>query len=967
MMELSPKERAALNILKESSSYENYFFSKVSDIKWFSYLEENGYFLASKAPRPLSADQEGYFTIPEWNVLPYLERVSEQVNVPGNEQYIDELLSIISNVSNHKDSEGNPIDNYRTWYYFTKILLNIPTERIPKEEIVGLIPYWLKSKFNTMLQGSHIASKLLPKFLESENEEDWKKAEKIVDAVTEIKWMPKEKREEATTVVDTYRLVEAFKKHGLEVGEKCSPNLIHVIANRIKEIIEKKESRKESDKGVVRDFSYIWFSSLYSSPLDMHISSADQVLVFILKEIQSGKSLSNPAETREVLDKFLGEEYAFHIFRRLVLFIVGKQWEDYKDFFFRILDSEPNIFDSSYYSPELSQLLKSNSDKFTRDEKAAIKEKILAGPERSLEEKDEEECKAAWKQKWLYILKDDEYFRPHYEEQKKISGYEKEKFVYDSAIKVSSKSDKSPLTSDEILELTNEELAERLKEFKSKDRWEGPNIDGLAGALKDAVASTPEKFTADLTPFEGLGYIYVYKILDGIVNAWNEKKNIDWHNIFQFVNSYIHEDAFWNDEIVVEKGEWLGGATHEWVVSMIAELVQAGSKDDAWAFPEKYIGDAQEIVFKLLDKSEVEEELPSGDYVTHTLNTPVGKSITALIYLALKIARDSSKKGDAQEPGWSPEYRDRYNSLLDKRHIDAYNCLGRYLPNFHYLDKNWVKTKIDDLEKEKGGSHWEAFMAGYFSQGKVYDELYIWMKPHYIYGMEHSFKDQHDNERLVQHICIGYLRGNEEIEKEGSLFKAILDDWKQEWRKNEKEKNLRYWEQINEIIEFFSMQRNHLAEDTKQNREMKGRMIEFWRWLYDQYEGDKSLIEFDKNILSNVSKLTTYLPQIDDENKEWLMLSAQHVPTAYNSPFFIEYLDELKDKGKKEETAKHIGDIFLKMLENCTPDFDKEHIRSVVEFLYKSKSEETASNICNIYGERGNDMLRDLWEKFSKK
>lgn len=80
----------------------------------------------------------------------------------------------------------------------------------------------------------------------------------------------------------------------------------------------------------------------------------------------------------------------------------------------------------------------------------------------------------------------------------------------------------------------------------------------------------------------------------------------------------------------------------------------------------------------------------------------------------------------------------------------------------------------------------------------------------------------------------------------------------------------------------------------------------------------------------------------------------------------FEYLDELKDKGDKIESGKCIGEIFLKMLDAFTPDYDQAHIRSIVEYLYEVRDKETidsANKICNIYGSRGLEFLRDIYER----
>ena len=153
-----------------------------------------------------------------------------------------------------------------------------------------------------------------------------------------------------------------------------------------------------------------------------------------------------------------------------------------------------------------------------------------------------------------------------------------------------------------------------------------------------------------------------------------------------------------------------------------------------------------------------------------------------------------------------------------------------------------------------------------------------------------------------------------------SLFEKIIGDWKPE--------------QIMEVTGFFWMQREYLTESSEENEKIRRKIIQFWRHLYGKYKGrdESSLTKEDKKILSSVSRLAVFLPKIDAESFEWLMLSATHVNEDFNSSFFIKYLDALKEKGDRSETAKFIGEIYLKMLEKGNPDYDKKHIRSIMEF-----------------------------------
>ena len=258
--------------------------------------------------------------------------------------------------------------------------------------------------------------------------------------------------------------------------------------------------------------------------------------------------------------------------------------------------------------------------------------------------------------------------------------------------------------------------------------------------MKEAVKADPNKFADNLEPFEDVGFIYVYKILDGLKEAYKEKKSFNWGKVFDFIDRYIKKDQFWKDEYIVEKDEWLGGADHEWVTGIIAELIEEGTRDDSWAFSEDHFDKAKEIIFYLLREPKEDKDIT--DYVTYTLNTPCGKLITALVYLALRIARLNGKKGIKKEPKWDEQYKNKYDEMLEKEVIEAYTNFGRYLPNLSYLDKNWATDKVYDLVSESGSKYWEAFMDGYLSIGTVYDDLYELMRPHYKYGLSYDFKDK---------------------------------------------------------------------------------------------------------------------------------------------------------------------------------------------------------------------------------
>jgi len=965
-----------LKILGGNISYGKYFFNRVSSAEWFYPLEERKCFEPEKILK-LSPET--------LDVLPYLEKISQRVSVPGNEKYIDELLLIIKKTTKHYIENDKILDNNYTWWYFVKVLCNLPTEKIDNT-IINLIPTWFESKFDNILLASDMTKKFLPKFLDSNNSDDWKKAEKIVDIVTQIKLIPKhneqEKKEieekykdilnkpkkqrteeeelriavldlegiEPKTVIDDYWLVDSFIKNKIadKVGGKCSEKVIYNLADKIKKIFQKKYKLDNKNKEGY-DLSYIWFRSMFGG--SEHVFHAEETLALILRNILLSKAKKDEKTTRTILQKFLEEKYP--IFKRLVLFIIGMEWDTYKNVFWDMLakDRKGNFFNDSHYEAEIYTILQKHVSKFSPKEKEKIKDIIEIKVPKKPHPKDEykEFYSAYQKQKWYSAVNSDNYFKSLYEKYKNITKKEEEIRFKEPTVRTGP--GPSPLTKEKILEMPNKELAEYLKTFKTVDFWKGPTINGLSEILKGAVQENPEKFVDNLQPFLKSDYLHVYHILEGIRNGWENKKIFDWEKVFNFIQEYIKPKDFWDDKHFIKDDHWK--ANHLWILGIIGELIRGGTTDDAWAFSEKHFKTAQETLSQTLggmlsEKEKILKEHPAGDdFISHLLNSAFGKITEAFFMLALRIKRVEEKSKTKQEVSWNTNIKDNYEKLLSEEIVDGYTLFGRYLPNFYYLDKEWTKNKIDTITIEKNKILWEAFLSGCLS-GRFYDDLYELMRKHYEKAIDYQFKREYSSERLVQHICIGYLRKFEKISEKDSLFKKLLDKWDTS--------------QIREIIGFFWMQRDYKEEE----KDFADRIIEFWERIYEnKYKGkqEKELNKEDKTILSKLSNLAVFLPEIDSENVEWLKKSALFVNVDFHSTFFVEYLNKLKDKG---QSINFIGDLYLEMLKNATPTFREEDIYQTIEYLYEKGKKEDADTICNIYGSRGLEFLRKLYEKYNR-
>ena len=548
---------------------------------------------------------------------------------------------------------------------------------------------------------------------------------------------------------------------------------------------------------------------------------------------------------------------------------------------------------------------------------------------------------------------------------KKITKYDIELRSAIGKVEIGSGLGLSPLAKEEILQIPNKELAEFLSTFRTTDYWKGPSVNGLSNILKEVVKENPEEFIDDLDPFLKTGYLYVSDILYGFQEAWENKRKFNWGKLFVFIEQYIASEDFWNDKYTVKDD--YRKANHFWILGMVGELIKKGTIDDSRPFSEEHYQKAQEVIFHILDKmlldkkELLESQSERSDFITYTLNSTFGKITEALFMLAYRIKKFEQNIKIKQPVSWEINIKNKYEELFENEIVESYVWLGIHLLIFYsVLDKRWTETQINQISSKKKYI-WEAFMHGYLYSNKIDEDLYRLMRSHYEKAINYEFKEKYSSEKLVQRISFLYLRDIEKIDDKNGLFRKILDKW-----------NLF---QIKEVIGWFWMQRDFImapieekkkTEETVRIEKMRELIIDFWRWVYqNKYKEKEQLKEEDKEILSELSKLTVFLEKIDGENYEWLKLSAPYVHVDFNAPFFLKYLNSLKDKDK--DAGEYVGKIFLEILKNSTPDYDQKDIRLIVEYLYISGFKYYASKICDKYASRGIEFLRDIYEKYHQK
>ena len=496
--------------------------------------------------------------------------------------------------------------------------------------------------------------------------------------------------------------------------------------------------------------------------------------------------------------------------------------------------------------------------------------------------------------------------------------------------------DVSPITVNELSEKSNTEIASYLNGFEEKSVL-GPTVptaEGLRKTFEECVATQPKKFTNDLQPFYNLQHQYQCSLFHGFQKAWNEKLEFNWAHLLEFTYNVLSSEQFWSEP---NEGRF---NYNDWPLAAIAELLLVGVQNDENAFNPKLLPIAESILLILSEKVKSDRSVIDNSPIT-LLNSTPAKVYSALINYALRFDRvNNAKQGSVR---WPVSIKSDFTNRLDPSVESSYEfsfSLGKYLPNILYLDDVWVYDNINLIFPQHDEYLWQAAFSGYMFKSNIYEDLYLLVKEHgnYSKALVADFNDTNVTDRLITHICTGWIEDSETLDDKSSIIFQLI---------NSDKPNL-----LSTLIHFFWRQRDNLPE------KMKVKVRPTWRALYESLTQKTNVAEY-QDVLSRLSGWVALVDKIDAEVIKWLKFSVKHIKEFSDSAFFVE--DLLPHVTK---TPAEVGLIYLDMLShNVYPIYNQEHIQEIVRILYNTGHQDVADRICNLYGEAGFDFLRSLYDE----
>jgi len=906
-------EGETLQLIKNDKPLENEFFRQLSKTDnpypWVKPLKSNGYFNPSNNPVP-SAEYGLY-----WNIMGVLENVAKSNNIQPTNEITDEIVIIIDSITDYKDEKGQRIKNILTDRLLIRVIFLLPLKEI-NEHYLDFIRICMHTYHERILIAGEIGESVIPRLLENN---DKHLLIKLLDILFDFEKTSTPTFEQYPSVLGQYYLSVVLEKYSEKIIRLCELEAIDITLQKIDSIVADDQ----------RQFYEVWIPSIKNED-EFKERYDSQLIHFIWK----GFKILGPIKIKKRINELLKKEHP--IFKRIAICAIDENFNDLQDLFW---EWGVNPLDEYHLKRELYEFLNNHCQDFSQKELKKIvnwiETKSYHEDRLSADTNVEQKYLAKCKKEWLLSLlpRNDPDILALYKKYDSINPVEIQNPGRSIVIGHFSES-VSPITKEDLLEKNNLEIVQYLNNFKDDEKgWGKVSAHSLCAVFRMCITENPQKFVQDLDPFFNLKRPYQHELFLGLTEAWRAGNNFKWDGIFRFINSIIKSKEFW-EEIYVE-----GTSNYRnWIISRIAVLIEEGTKEDSHLFELELLPEAENILLHLARDSE-SDLYNMGELVTSVLNSKKGIILSAMINYSLCFARHYRKD---VEKRWiesiEKDFEKRLNPVIEPS-VEFSVILGQYLTNLCYLDREWVKTNINRIFSKENEVHWNAAFTGYLFYSNWYADIYklLMLNGHYSKALDTEFKDPNINERLIQHICIGYLEGLENLDDEDSLIHHVLDTWKSK--------------QIIELIHFLSWYGQKITPEKRHT------ILPLWRIIFSRSSQNEKDSE-NTNILSELNEWISLTDELDDESCSWLKISVRYI-----KPYEFNFIKQLIRHSEKR--PKCAGEIYLSMIEmRQFLDFqDTEDILKFVTILYDKKEKNLADAICNRFLEVGIDFLKPVYEQ----
>lgn len=925
--------------------YRIHLFNKLENPHWIAPLKSAGFF---KSPSE-TKEGEDYET---WLEGRYLKKVSSKIP--------DKVLEVISEIQSRNPFVKNTC---------IECLLEMPEDVAIKgiKVIENMLPRGVPEGNLGWRWVGKKAAELMVKFADKHENESFKISWIILDA-----WVPqdtKRYRDISAKFIDhDYR--ELVLKYFSKLWEVNTFRSIWVMVKILNRCLE------ELDKRDKYDVSRLFYARQALMDLDsIELRHAGVVAILVKGICEAGQLLAKnrPEKLSKLLDVF--EKFNRAIFVRIEMYLLRFVGSGIERERINKIIADKNYLGNSCYEYEYKLLLQ---DKFEEVEEAKkvfekwVEEQKIDDIEdwrewfrrvKDIEPNDEDEKKyiAGMKARELFLVK--KRYSKEFEKYKTESGLSYEDLaprrLVGKARRVSPM-EGTPLEPEEMSKMEPEAVVDYIletKNYEGKDKvsgW-GTAKDALAASFKADVKKRPmEYLNVDLKKLERLDPEFLEKLLYGVSEAVRDEsfKKEGWSDLIEIA----HE--------VVQRKHMEGGYKN--CFSAILSTLRDGftEKDNAIEFDNKTVGNLWFILATLL-KYDEDYEISSyeRDPIQMRCTSVKGEALEQVLMLGVVCKPDFK---EYYEKHLKSEIRKLLDYVVRDVKRPEVNCtLGIDLGKIGWLDAEWLK---ENVEKVFEGEMWDVVWGTHVSWGRPSRPGFELLTAKGIYedaigklGTTNKYDFRKDPEEgFVEHLMIGYF--NEWVEFEDELlqkffekatvklrgkaarflttgFKSVNEEGGEE-KKKIAERMKEYWEK--RIVA--------IRENPEENFD---EAVEFTGWVEDTVLKSKETLELLERTLElsggkfgRMGDVREFIGGICELGKgnELIALKCLKKATADENMRvpWAEYEERLVE--------------FMEQISKLPNDY--ENVEDILN---------EAVEVADLYGRLQPDKFREIWEKLNKR
>jgi len=734
---------------------------------------------------------------------------------------------------------------------------------------------------------------------------------------------------ERVGVLDNYHLGQALKGSAQKLGERCGGAAIRLLSQRYAECV----GTPEDDQ-----FSYISRSAIEDDEQDAHKDSFRAVLVDVLRDAALAIARESSGEAREATKSMLQSQYPTLV--RVGIYVCGERYGNVGAVFWECL--KPEWLVRSSYWHELFWFIKKAFSRFSAVERAQFLKSVDEARGDWRDESRREEWDESQRRDLLYpaVGLGDAEVDSKYQSLVERWGPVREHPDFHSYTTGVWGGERSPVASDELVRMSDEELVALMRSFVPDPRaWNGPTYRGFAETLSAAVRASEDGFASHIPIFLNVPRPYQHGLLRGLTVRWSDdKRNIDWDAVLSLIRCIVQADAFEID-LSAAAGEGWEPTVH-WVLTDIADLIKAGSSSTDRPMAPDLLArciDILQLVLSLTKSTEVDEPK---DAVSHAINSPRGRALDALINVALALRRLEVEKHQDSGPTWArvAPILDRELSMSESgQNADFAALAGMYCPSLHYVNARWVEDNFDRLFSILSESAWRCAAQGFAYQRHLYDWLYKRLRDggHLRRMVLTEGLPDPVAEKANQFLGLAYVEGLEELDQ-GSLMSELVSTVKTK--------------QLSELCRYFWMLRGSQERSTSR----VPRILEFWTRVSAAIRKSETT---QPELQSALNLLAAFIDEVTPDVKQMWMEAAPHAQVGYHGYILVEHLARLAGSYPEAVAA-----VYRAALSGFVPDYQPENVIRCVTQLAEAGQLEDAEWLCNEYAAKGSTLLKNTYE-----